>query len=84
MEQFNLKSFVNSLDQGYETIIGEKGVTLSGGQRQRIALIRAILQDADIYLLDEPTSALDTHTEKLVQIALERYLKGKNSSDNCS
>jgi multidrug ABC transporter ATP-binding protein len=77
VEQFNLKSFVNSLDQGYETIIGEKGVTLSGGQRQRIALIRAILQDADIYLLDEPTSALDTHTEKLVQIALERYLKGK-------
>lgn len=77
VEQFDLKSFVENLEYGYNTIVGEKGITLSGGQRQRIALIRAILKDADIYLLDEPTSALDTHTEKLVQITLEKYLKGK-------
>ena len=77
VEQFDLKSFVDNLEYGYNTIVGEKGITLSGGQRQRIALIRAILKDADIYLLDEPTSALDTHTEKLVQITLEKYLKGK-------
>ena len=77
VEEFGLKSFLDSLEMGYNTIIGEKGVTISGGQKQRIALIRAILKDADIYLLDEPTSALDAHTEKLVQITLERYLKGK-------
>lgn len=77
VEQFDLKSFVDNLEYGYNTIVGEKGITLSGGQRQRIALIRAILKDADIYLLDEPTSALDTRTEKLVQITLEKYLKGK-------
>lgn len=77
VEQFDLKSFVDNLEYGYNTIVGEKGITLSGGQRQRIALIRAILKNADIYLLDEPTSALDTHTEKLVQITLEKYLKGK-------
>ena len=65
------------LERGYDTIIGEKGLTISGGQRQRISLIRAILRNSDIYLLDEPTSALDSNTEKMVQVALDKYLKGK-------
>ncbi|MGT2738179.1 ABC transporter ATP-binding protein [Streptococcus pantholopis] len=77
VEQFDLRGFVDSLENGYNTIIGEKGVAISGGQKQRIALIRAILRNADIYLLDEPTSALDNHTEKLVQLVLDKYLKGK-------
>lgn len=77
IEEFGLREFVTSLESGYQTIVGEKGLTISGGQRQRISLIRAILRNSEIYLLDEPTSALDRETEKLVQKAFDKYLKGK-------
>jgi ATP-binding cassette subfamily B protein len=71
--------FVRSLPDGYDTSLGENGMTLSGGQRQRIAIARAVLKDAPVLLLDEATSSLDSQSERLVQRALERLKAGRTT-----
>lgn len=77
--QASADEFINALPQGYNTIIGERGMTLSGGQRQRLAIARAILKDAPVLLLDEATSALDSQSEQAVQDVLDHLMRNRTS-----
>jgi ABC-type multidrug transport system fused ATPase/permease subunit len=73
----NADEFIARMPKGYDSLVGERGLTLSGGQRQRIGIARAIIRNAPILILDEPTAALDTESEKLVIDALDRLMKGR-------
>jgi subfamily B ATP-binding cassette protein MsbA len=76
-EMANASEFIDKLPDGYDTVLGERGMTLSGGQRQRIAIARAVIRNTSILILDEPTSGLDSASEKLVFEALDRLMEGR-------
>ncbi len=78
-ELANATEFIEKMPNGYDTLVGERGVSLSGGQRQRIAIARAVIRNTPVLILDEPSSGLDAESEKLVFEALDRLMKGKTS-----
>ncbi|HKD20164.1 MAG TPA: ABC transporter ATP-binding protein [Thermoanaerobaculia bacterium] len=78
-ELANADEFISRMPKGYDSEVGERGMTLSGGQRQRIGIARAIIRNSPILILDEPTAALDTESEKIVMEALERLMKGRTA-----
>src|SRR5207244_8222790 len=78
-ELANAMEFIEKLPQGFDTVVGERGMTLSGGQRQRIAIARAIIRNTPILMLDEPTSGLDAASEKFVFEALDRLMEDKTT-----
>jgi ABC-type multidrug transport system fused ATPase/permease subunit len=78
-KQAHAAEFIEDLSDGYDTLVGERGIKLSGGQKQRVAIARAILRDPHLIILDEATSALDSESEQLVQDGLKRLMKGRTA-----